>query len=174
MKKSKHFVPLVFLCIVPIFLAACYKLHPMAFLPKDLPSPVSTANRINQINVTTSNEGDIDSSFNTDAYQIALERILKKADLFTSDNLNGFKLEANVTKFSAFSAGFEMSATLDVKYRLSDKFGRVLFVEEIKAEGKAPFSEAFRGAQRSYNVWDRVRQNHMSLLVGKLGMVLAQ
>ena len=170
----KHFVSVVILCLTPILLAACYKLHPVAYIPKDISSSGFTAKKLSQVSVSTSNDGNIDGIFDADAYRIALEQVLKKAGLFKKDELNGLTLEANITKLYTTKVGFEMTVALNVRYQVTEKSGRKLFTEEVKTEEKAPPSEAFTGGQRAYNAWDRARQNHMNVLVGKLGMFLAQ
>ncbi len=169
--KHKHIVPLLGIAVL---LAACsYRFHPSAFIPKDIPSQ-TVAHRISKISVTTKSDGDIGFLFEKDAYRIAIEQILKKAGLFKNDEPNGFRLEAYILRANSPAVALEVTATMDVRYQLSDPSGRILFAEEIKTEGKASFSEAFTGAQRWYYAMDRLRQAHSNLLVEKLGLVLAQ
>ncbi len=170
----KRFTSIVFLCLAPILLASCFKLHPIAYIPKDVPSPGPTAKKVSHVRVLASNDGDIDGVFDADAYRIALEQVLKKARLFKSDESNGLTLEANVTKLYSTKVGLEVTVALNVRYQVSEKSGRTIYIEEVKTEEKAPLSEAFTGGQRWYNAWDRARQNHVNLLVGKLGVALAQ
>ena len=171
--KHKRFIPFLILGITVLLAACSYRLHPTAFIPKDIPSQTA-AHRINKINMTTSDDGDIGLLFDKDNFRIAIEQSLKKAGLFKSDEPNGYKLEAHVLRANSPAIALEMTVTMDVRYRLSDPSGRILFTEEIRTEGKASLSEAFTGAQRWYYAMDRVRQTHSNLLIGRLGAVLVQ
>ena len=92
----------VVLLLSTTMLGACGTMHPVNFLPKEVPStskPLTDA-ALTEIVVTKASES-VHGVFEPESFRIALEQVLRRSNLFGEQKSMNLRLIAHVSKFSS-------------------------------------------------------------------------
>ena len=153
-------------------LGACGTIHPVDFLPKEVPStskPLTDA-ALTEIVVTKGSESVL-GVFEPESFRIALEQVLRRSNLFGEQKSTNLRLFARVSRFTV-SGIANVNVEFNVQYKLIVVMDNVLYAGEINSSGHAMLSDAFSGANRMHTAWVRTRESHMNKLVESLKKAL--
>ena len=118
------------------------------------------------------------SKIENEGFRQALIETMNKSNLFREIQIDqvgyeGYKLEAEILS-QELKPGFEMIATVFVRYKLTDtKEGKTVWSENILSQHIPLFSEAFLGPVRARKANEGAVRDNLTQLVKKLSEILA-